>query len=61
MPDPNSNIGSLSNLVAKDAINRYKVMRGNRVHFVNGFNAYDLERKETPGLSIVDQREQWTM
>ncbi len=35
-------------------------MRGSRVHFVNGFNAFDLERKQTTGLSIVDQRDVWT-
>jgi hypothetical protein len=26
--------------VSKDAINRHKLLMGDRIHFMNGFNAY---------------------
>ncbi len=31
---------SCPNLVSKDAINRYKLIRGHRIHFMNGFSSF---------------------
>ena len=40
-------MGHFMNMVTKDAINRYKLMQGYRVHMLPGFDCY--------GLGIEDQ------
>ena len=38
-----AHIGHMYNKSIKDMINRYKVMRGYRVHFVNGYDCYGTQ------------------
>ena len=42
-----AHLGHFMNMVTKDAINRYKLMQGYRVHMLPGFDCY--------GLAIEDQ------
>ena len=42
-----AHLGHFMNMVGKDVINRYKLMRGYRVHMLPGFDCY--------GIGIEDQ------
>ena len=42
-----AHLGHFLNMVGKDAINRYKMMQGYRVHMLPGFDCY--------GIAIEDQ------